>query len=370
MGDLHKSIKDFQIDNPLAELQESMKAFQMSNPLKELQESMKVLQIHNPLEEFQKTMKAFQISNPLKEIQESMKVLQMHNTLSELQETMRTFQINNPLKEFQESMKVLQIHDPLAELQVTMNAFQIHNPLKELQKALNLLHIQYPWKELQESIKSLQILKIPKAYPNIVEALSIERWQLLDDDKEEIQINNDGSVTTNSQIISQLEIQNAINQIFDNTLSSKYEHFENVIQSIYLEIRALKNSTLEKILKNLIYPLLIGLLLIFLSDITASYRNEYFKINKRQIKKHIESQFSEITNKNEILKSLRFVTASKLNMRSKPTIKSKNLCILNYGQVVELVAKKRNWSLISWRDKENSNILQGWVFTRYLEKFQ
>ena len=64
----------------------------------------------------------------------------------------------------------------------------------------------------------------------------------------------------------------------------------------------------------------------------------------------------------------RFVAIEFLNVYSKSNQKSQILDELIFGQVVIIVIKDRNWAEVAFRDR-NGEIQQGWVFNRYLKKF-
>lgn len=66
----------------------------------------------------------------------------------------------------------------------------------------------------------------------------------------------------------------------------------------------------------------------------------------------------------------RLVSADILNVRLKPSNKATVLGKLYFGQVVMLVEKNRDWVLISWSDEDKGLALQGWVFSRYVEKLE
>ena len=42
---------------------------------------------------------------------------------------------------------------------------------------------------------------------------------------------------------------------------------------------------------------------------------------------------------------------------------------LSFGKAVKLMKKERDFALVAWTDKESGAEIQGWVFARYLGKF-
>ncbi|MEH6462097.1 hypothetical protein [Chitinimonas sp. JJ19] len=69
-----------------------------------------------------------------------------------------------------------------------------------------------------------------------------------------------------------------------------------------------------------------------------------------------------------ILKNYRIVTASKLKVRHCPRALSPEIAHLTAGNVVMLLKKEKDFTLVSWKDTESGVEIQGWVFSRYLQK--
>lgn len=68
------------------------------------------------------------------------------------------------------------------------------------------------------------------------------------------------------------------------------------------------------------------------------------------------------------LSNLRFVTTELLIVRESPSTSSKVKDELRFGQIVTMVNKQRNWMEISYTYKDGE-IIHGWVFSRYIAKF-
>jgi hypothetical protein len=68
------------------------------------------------------------------------------------------------------------------------------------------------------------------------------------------------------------------------------------------------------------------------------------------------------------LSNHRFVSTARLYLRESPDSNSGILSELKLGQVVSVIEKDRNWMKVSCED-EDGIIVQGWVFSRYMEKF-
>ena len=66
----------------------------------------------------------------------------------------------------------------------------------------------------------------------------------------------------------------------------------------------------------------------------------------------------------------RFVIANRLNVRQNPNTKSPIIDELFLGEVVRIIEKRKNWTLVEYKQEISQKEIRGWVFTRYIRKFQ
>ncbi len=71
----------------------------------------------------------------------------------------------------------------------------------------------------------------------------------------------------------------------------------------------------------------------------------------------------------ELLSEYRYVAVAVLIIRQNPRAQSPQIARLSLGQAVKLIKKERDFALILWTDHESGVEIQGWVFARYLKKF-
>jgi hypothetical protein len=71
-----------------------------------------------------------------------------------------------------------------------------------------------------------------------------------------------------------------------------------------------------------------------------------------------------------VLRGHRFVRAEHLIVRSQPSRKGAPLFSLPAGKVVRLIDKKGDWAFIEFEDREADELRVGWVFKRYLGRFE
>ena len=71
----------------------------------------------------------------------------------------------------------------------------------------------------------------------------------------------------------------------------------------------------------------------------------------------------------ELLIEYRYISAKVLIVRQNPRALSPEVGRLLFGKAVKLVRKEKDFSLVLWTDRESEVEIQGWVFSRYLSKF-
>lgn len=71
----------------------------------------------------------------------------------------------------------------------------------------------------------------------------------------------------------------------------------------------------------------------------------------------------------ELLMEYRYVSAKVLVVHQNPRAHSPEVGRLTFGKPVKLVKKEKDFALVVWTDSESNAQIQGWVFARYLGKF-
>ena len=70
------------------------------------------------------------------------------------------------------------------------------------------------------------------------------------------------------------------------------------------------------------------------------------------------------------LRPHRFTSATILHVRSEGNTNSEIIDELKHGKVVRVITKDKRWCLIEYNDSFTGATLRGWVFSRYLLKFE
>lgn len=89
----------------------------------------------------------------------------------------------------------------------------------------------------------------------------------------------------------------------------------------------------------------------------------------REITKHVKEIVHAAGTTSNMLDELRYISAKTVFIRLNPRAKSPALGELKLGTVVRIVKQQKDFALILWQDNESGAQIQGWVFARYLGKF-
>lgn len=85
--------------------------------------------------------------------------------------------------------------------------------------------------------------------------------------------------------------------------------------------------------------------------------------------KAIRNVAREVVSAHELLEDYRFVSAKVLIVRQNPRALSPEIGRLSFGKPVKVLKREKDFALVVWSDKAAGVEVQGWVFSRYLSKF-
>src|SRR6202165_5999163 len=338
------------LGDPMKEYREQMKV--LSDPLKEYREQMKALS--DPLKEYREQMKA--LSDPLKEYREQMKVLS--DPLKEYREQMKA--LSDPLKEYREQMKAL--GDPLRDY---LEHIKELDHFRGFQEQINALNFD-PLERYRKQLVGLTIDPI-KDFPQSFAA--IREFQSVFKEFAPVTVSKEGVRPAGTKSVTTAELQLLVDDGVGRALAQSNNTVERAIHALTEEIRAIRDPLLQRIMTWLVFPLIVGLILSIANAVSDFYVKD-FLADKRKLKKEIKQEISRSVGNAEYIKTYRLVSVMSLNVRAEGAVASRQIGTLQFGQIVELVEKRKNWSLVRWHDDETNVSLQGWVFSRYLEKFR
>lgn len=145
---------------------------------------------------------------------------------------------------------------------------------------------------------------------------------------------------------------------------------QKIVYNLITILRKFKDVALQKVVW-IIIGCIISRMFDYSLDVTlGNISNVLSKPQKAAISKFIQKEIPKTIGDKTVLTNLRFVNKDFLDVRVINYERSKLLWTLCLGDVVRVIQKKKNWTLIQWKDDENDLMITGWVFTRYLTKFK
>ncbi|WP_374580885.1 SH3 domain-containing protein [Pseudoduganella sp.] len=154
-----------------------------------------------------------------------------------------------------------------------------------------------------------------------------------------------------------------------------------LLDAILQEVRSNKSDPHQAaIFWTRVFPCLFALLLFALTPIWDTYVKRAIERfdpipatqPAREANRSVSLQAREFKLTPMLLSELRFVDCHKkgLELRTTPRKSAPALpMMIPRGQPVQVLEMKDSWTKIRWTDSEQSFVVEGWVFTRYLKKF-
>jgi hypothetical protein len=170
----------------------------------------------------------------------------------------------------------------------------------------------------------------------------------------------DGTITSQGTTFKQSDVQGIIESCLEDTIQSDKINFETAFNKMLNNIENL-HPLASKLIIHIILPLFIHLaIILFTSQTTYDYT---------KLVKNIKKEVQQVTVCKDVYDGYRFVSSSSLTVWSYRNRRSKHIGRLYFGSLVRVLEKKKNWSLIEYRDRGGEVLIRGWVFTRYIKRF-
>ena len=322
-------------------MDEIQKSMRLLDPMKDIRESMRLL---DPMKDFREAM---QLYDPMKGVRESMKLL-------------------DPMKDFRESMKFL---DPMKKLRESM---KLSDPTKYFKDAIEATKLIGSLGQLHQHITSLKDTINTDSFGTIVKeiesaksAAGISEFDL------EPSVNQDGTLSFVDDSVNLVSLQIIGEEIISNAVQSQSENIVQAIEKLITEVKSQKDPLIQRVLIQLIYPIVLYLLFAFVNPYADFHVKNYLnKTEKKQISKQINTAVIRHVQYREVLNTFRYVTADVLSVRQNKNRSSILIGYLYFGQSVKILEKQKNWTKVRWVDDTEGNSIKGWVFTRYLKRFK
>lgn len=146
---------------------------------------------------------------------------------------------------------------------------------------------------------------------------------------------------------------------------------EAALQQILDAIAKTGDSKLQKLLWLIAVPMIFLLLNTVVAPIGDFYVKKWLDGTPRQeANKAVKQAAADVVGDLRSLSDYRFVGAKILILRSSPSARSPALGELHFGQTVHVVQKGNDFTLVKWSSMDGTATIQGWVFSRYLKRFE
>lgn len=183
---------------------------------------------------------------------------------------------------------------------------------------------------------------------------------------EEIVVEENGSVKYQNAQYTRDEVQEIVNKALHES-NILIQQNSTEINALVSEVKKYQQQPLyQQVLINLICGIILFLATPFMQTVQDSIMNIIVE-NKAKVMKVIKAEYQSLVLDNKEQLHYRFVSTEKMIVRITNKKNSQPVGQVNFGTVVEVLYKNKNWTLIEY-ENENGKIVTGWVYNRYLEK--
>ncbi|WP_431049667.1 SH3 domain-containing protein [Roseateles sp. L2-2] len=145
---------------------------------------------------------------------------------------------------------------------------------------------------------------------------------------------------------------------------------QDALNQILAAIDRNQQPRLQLYLVGVLLPILLMAFNLVLAPVADFHLKQALEATKPENKKGVQVVARQAVSDVRLLKELRFVGAKRLQVMASARARGAVVGQLRFGQVVRVVEKERDFTLIVWKSEDGKAELQGWVFSRYLERFK
>jgi hypothetical protein len=147
------------------------------------------------------------------------------------------------------------------------------------------------------------------------------------------------------------------------------ESLHAVIEIIVNKLLTQQKPTVQLMLWLYFSKLIELLITSALSTVMTHYAPSLLGESPQAAKKEVQEKARAAVGSPQLLMEYRYVSAKVLIVRQNPRASSPEIGRLSFGKPVKLQKKEKDFALVLWTDEEGGAEIQGWVFSRYLGKF-
>lgn len=148
------------------------------------------------------------------------------------------------------------------------------------------------------------------------------------------------------------------------------DDFKDAVQQILNAIQAQRTPAVQVVVWLFFRKILDWLIAGAIGAVMGHYAPAILGDSPQAAKKAVLETARVAVGSTDLLLEYRYVTAKLLVVRQTPKARSPEVGRLVFGNAVKLLKKEKDFALVQWADKESGAEIQGWVFARYLGRFQ
>ena len=146
-------------------------------------------------------------------------------------------------------------------------------------------------------------------------------------------------------------------------------HTQESALAILLSWLGKSKPAARAILLYILLPYIISIIANLHTPLYEEWWKQFQSTDPRAAKKEIVA-VAKTSYRIEDLREYRFVISKILAVRNSPKQRGIEVDRLNLGKTIKLLKWERDWSLIEYSNGTESDLKQGWVLSRYLERFR
>lgn len=168
------------------------------------------------------------------------------------------------------------------------------------------------------------------------------------------------------------EIRTVVEQVIEESGISKVgQDLRQGFNEIKKSITKSNDNNLKIFVLSLIAAIIIQFVFTVFGQEIKDYSHNLFKQKSKTALRKVTEATKQLPNETQIiLKSYKIVSVQVLNVRMYAKQKSKKIGELFFGQLVLVKKVQKDWTLIQIVNDDETEKIEGWVFSRYLKKIR
>jgi hypothetical protein len=370
---IENQIKMVDLPNVYMAIENQIKLADLPNVYMAIENQIKMADLPNAYRAIENQIKLADLPNAFRAIENQIKLADLPNVYMAIENQIKLANLPNVYRAIENQIKLADLPNVYRaiENQIKLADSSLFKTSLELQKKLFSSNL------FNEDVSSKFHDLFKYASNNLINYKNINIGEIFNDNN--FQMHKDINYQIGTETISIYnsnykiqDIRNIIIEVLDTTgLSILPNSFNIFTKEIFHRISLIKESSLRSFILGFFSSLLASIIIIIYSPQRSESADRIFRSHRNEMIKVIEKSpnINEGINK-IVFKGYRFVISKQLDVKQRPAQKSQLIGRLYFGQVVKILTKRRNWTLVEYRDDENNIIINGWVFTRYIKSFK